>query len=49
MNFDIELKIEEGHEHTKYFQIYSHIRNLILNGALAGGSKLPSIRALSKD
>lgn len=49
MNFDIELKIEEGHEDTKYFQIYSHIRNLILNGALAGGSKLPSIRALSKD
>ena len=49
MSFKYEFEIKENNEDAKYFQIYSHIRDFILNGALSGGSKLPSIRTLSKD
>ena len=49
MSFELELKIDEEHEDAKYFQIYTQIRDLILNGAIPSDSKLPSIRALSKD
>ncbi len=49
MRFELEFEINDEHEDTKYFQIYSHIRGLILNRALPGGSKLPSIRVLSKE
>ncbi len=49
MGHNLELEIDEKHEDAKYFQIYSQIKDLILTSAIPGGSKLPSIRALSKD
>ncbi len=48
MSYELNLKLDELNKDAKYFQIYSQIRDLILNGAIPGDSKLPSIRSLSK-
>ncbi len=49
MAFELELRIDRKNEEAIYFQIYKQIRDLILNGAICSNSKLPSIRALSRD
>lgn len=45
----LNLKIDKSKEEAAYFQLYEQIRELIVNGALQGDSKLPSIRALAKE
>ena len=49
MPLKLELKVDRDKEEAIYFQIYEQIRDLILNGSISKDSKLPSIRALSKE
>lgn len=45
----MEIIIKNSSGQPIYEQIYTQIKDLILNGALAEGDALPSIRALAKD
>ena len=45
---NLNLRIDKNKKEPVYFQLYEQIRQLILNGAIEGDSKLPSIRALAK-
>ena len=45
----MELIIKNSSSQPIYEQIYTQIKDLILNGALAEGEALPSIRGLAKD
>ncbi len=45
----MEIIIRNSSSQPIYEQIYTQIKDLILNGALAEGDALPSIRGLAKD
>lgn len=45
----MEILIKNSSSHPIYEQIYTQIKDLILNGALQEGDALPSIRNLAKD
>lgn len=45
----MEIIIKNSSGQPIYEQIYSQIKNLILNGTLKEGEMLPSIRGLAKD
>ncbi len=45
----MEILIKNSSGQPIYEQIYTQIKDLILNGALAEGDALPSIRGLAKD
>ncbi|ROR25759.1 GntR family transcriptional regulator [Mobilisporobacter senegalensis] len=45
----MDIIISNSNENPIYEQIYSQIKNLILNGTLKEGEALPSMRSLAKD
>lgn len=45
----MNIIISNANNHPIYEQIYSQIRNCIINGELGEGDMLPSIRSLAKD
>ena len=45
----MEIIIRNSSSQPIYEQIYTQIKDLILNGTLAEGDALPSIRGLAKD
>ncbi len=43
----VSVQLEEG-KHPKYLQLFEHIKQLITNGDLRPGEKLPTVRSLSQ-
>ena len=44
----VSIQFEEGKQ-PKYIQLFEHIKQLITNGELKPGEKLPTVRSLSQD
>lgn len=45
---ELLIKLDDNHASPFYIQLYDYIKNEILSGNIPPGSKLPSIRSLSK-